>query len=164
MVTLDHLEKFMRTTLIASGLLLSTMLLHGQAGRAGQEVNLEARNDSSSTLEARTALPTSTARYTPDGHRVSTGVTEVKLIKQAETGLSASDFHTSDLSSQKMVLHFIVDESGTPKDIEIVKSINQEVDSRVLAAVRQFRYRPAMLDGQPVASDVNLNLNFAMHQ
>jgi len=162
MVTLDHPEKFMRTTLIASGLFLSTMLLHGQAGRAGQDVNLEARNDSSSAIEARPALPTSTARYTPDGHRISTGVTEVKLIRQADTGLSASDFHTSDLSTQKMVLRFTVDESGTPKNIEIVKSINQEVDSRVLAAVRQFRYTPATLDGQPVASDVNLDLNFQM--
>jgi TonB family protein len=152
----------MRTTIIAGGLFLSTMLLHGQSSRAGQDVHLEARNDSSSMLEARPALPTSAnARYTPDGHRVSTGVIEAKLIKQPETGLSVSDFHTSDLSTQKMVLHFIVDESGTPKNVEIIKSINPEVDARILSAVQQYKYRPAMLDGQPVASDLELNMNFA---
>jgi TonB family protein len=152
----------MRRTLIVGGLFLSTLLLHGQSSKAGQDVNLEARNDSS-TLEGSSALPTSTnARYTPDGHRISTGVKEAKLIKQHETGLSVSDFHTSDLSTQKMVLHFVVDESGTPKNIEIVKSINPEVDSRVLAAVRQYRYRPATLDGQVIASDLELNLNFEM--
>jgi TonB family protein len=153
----------MRRTLIVGGLFLSTMLLHGQSSKAGQGVNLEARNDSSSTLEGSSALPTSTnARYTPDGRRISTGVKEAKLIKQHETGLSASDFHTSDLSTQKMVLHFVVDESGTPKNIEIVKSINPEVDSRVLAAVRQYRYAPATLNGQVIASDLELNLNFQM--
>lgn len=151
----------MRRTLIAGGLFLSTMLLHGQASRAGQDVNLEARNGSSSTLEARPELPTSTnATYTADGRRVSTGVKEAKLIKQAETGLSVSDFHTSDLSTKKMVLHFVVDESGTPKNIAIVKSVNPEVDSRVLAAVRQYRYKPAMLNGEAVPSDLELNLVF----
>jgi len=151
----------MRTTLIAGGLFLSTMLLNAQASRTGQDVNLEARSDSSSVLEARPELPTSTnARYTPDGHRISTGVIEAKLIKQADTHLAASDFHTTDLSTQKIVLHFVVDESGTPKNIEIVKSINPEVDSRVMAAVRQFKYKPAMLDGQAVSSDLNLSMNF----
>jgi TonB family protein len=152
----------MRTGLIAGGLFLSTMLLNAQSGRTGQDVNLEARNESS-MLEARPSLPTSThARYTLDGHRISTGVIEAKLIKQAETGLSVSDFHTSDLSTQTMALHFVVDESGTPKNIEVIKSINPEVDSRVLAAVRQYRYKPAMLDGEAVASDLNLNLKFQM--
>jgi TonB family protein len=151
----------MRRTLIVGGLFLSTMLLNAQSSKAGQDVNLEARNDSSSTLEGSSALPTSTkARYTPDGRRISTGVKEAKLIKQAETGLSASDFHTSDLSTQKMIVRFVVDESGTPKNIEVVKPINPEVDSRVLAAVRQYRYRPATLDGQVIASDLELNLNF----
>ena len=153
----------MRTTLIAGGLFLSTMLLNAQASRAGQEVNLEVRNDSSTTVEARPELPTSTdVRYTPDGRRVSTGVKEAKLIKQVQMGLATSDFHTPDLSRQKMVLHFVVDESGTPKNIEIVKPINPEVDSRVLAAVRQYRYRPATLNGQVIASDLELNLNFQM--
>jgi protein TonB len=56
----------------------------------------------------------------------------------------------------------VVDESGTPKNIEIVKSINPEVDSRVMAAVRQFKYKPAMLDGQAVSSDLNLSMNFQL--
>ena len=151
----------MRRTLTVSGLFLSTMLLHGQSSRAGQEVNLEVRNDSSTTVEARPELPTSTdVRYTPDGRRVSTGVKEAKLIKQVQMGLATSDFHTPDLSRQKMVLHFVVDESGTPKNIEIVKPVNPEVDSRVLAAVRQYRYKPATLDGAPIASDLELNLTF----
>jgi TonB family protein len=161
MVTLDRLENIMRTSLLAGGLFLSTMLLNAQASRPGQDANLEARNESASTLEARPAIPSSTdVRYTPDGHRISTGVIEAKLIKQHETGLSVADFYPTDLSTEKMVLHFTVDENGVPQNVKVVKSINPEVDAHVVAAVQQYRYRPAMLDGQAVASDLNLNMNF----
>jgi hypothetical protein len=38
--------------------------------------------------------------------------------------------------------------------------VNQTVDERVMAAVRQYRFVPGTLDDQSVPVDVNLVINF----
>jgi TonB family protein len=53
-----------------------------------------------------------------------------------------------------------VDENGTPQNVHVVQSVNQNVDERVMTAVRSSRYVPAKLDDQIVPVDVNLLVNF----
>jgi TonB family protein len=51
-----------------------------------------------------------------------------------------------------------VGEDGKTKNVEIIKSAYPELDGSVATAVRQFRFRPATLDNQPVATEMTLNL------
>jgi TonB family protein len=74
--------------------------------------------------------------------------------------VSAADFPTNDLAAQHMVVSLRVDQNGAPQNVHLVKSVNQTVDERVMAAVRQYRFVPATLDDQIVPVDVNLVINF----
>jgi len=57
-----------------------------------------------------------------------------------------------------VVLELNLDEQGKPEDIQVVKSVNPTLDADVVDAVRQFRWRPAKLDHQPVATDLTLKV------
>ncbi len=147
--------------IIVSTLFLSTMLLHAQSSNTGQGVNLEARGESPNALAAPAAvLHANDASEKTQGYRISTGAVAPKLLKVHDVDLSVSDFHAKDPSSQKLVLHYSVDQSGKPQNIQIVKPVNPEVDARVIHAVSQYRYAPAKLDGQVVSSDLNLVMSF----
>src|SRR5258708_4896721 len=143
--------------IIVSSLFLSAALLTAQTSTKDQGVTLEARNEAPNALtaSAASAQPVTDASSTPKQTRISS-VTEPKLLKFHPVELAASDFHTLDVGSKQLILHFEVDEKGTPQNISVVKSVNQEVDERMMTAVRQYRYAPAVLDWQAVASDLNL--------
>lgn len=143
----------MRNILVSS-LFLSAVLLPAQTVTNGQGATLIARNDSAPAVAASDVSTTS-------ARRVTTGVTEPKLISEPVVRVSLSDFPTTDLATQHMVVSFRVDEKGIPQNVHLLKSINQSVDGRVLAAVRDYRFEPAKLDDQAVAMDVKLAINFA---
>jgi TonB family protein len=140
--------------ILVSSLFLSTVLLNAQANTKGQRITLEARNDAAPAAAATDVNSTSQAR------RVSTGVTWPKLIAQPSLSVSTADFPTQDLGVQHVVVSFRVDTNGTPQNVHITKSVNQNVDERVMAIVRNSRYTPATLDEQNVPVDVNLVVNF----
>jgi len=106
------------------------------------------------TALAATPLP---AESTPTpAPMVTTGVTAAELRSTAEIKLP----NNSDLSSfpnpARIVLKVNVDETGSPTRIQVVQSLTPELDARVVAAVRQFHWRPAVLDNQTIPMDVNL--------
>ena len=51
-----------------------------------------------------------------------------------------------------------VDENGNAQNVQVIKSPSPVLDAPVAAAVRQFRFRPATLDNQPVATDLTLTV------
>ena len=46
------------------------------------------------------------------------------------------------------------------RDVHLVKSVNQTVDARILAAVREYHFVTGSLDERTVPVDVNLVFNF----
>jgi TonB family protein len=140
--------------ILVSSLFLSTVLLPAQTVTNGQVATLIARNDSAPAVAASdiSTVPT---------RRITTGVTAPKLLSTPVVRVSLSDFPTTDLATQKMIVSFRVDEKGIPQNVHLLKSINQSVDGRVLAAVREYRFEPATLDEQAVPMDVNLAVNFS---
>jgi TonB family protein len=140
-------------SIIVSTLFLSTVLLHGQTGTSAQSATLEARNNSVNSLSTDADLSS-------HSRRVSTGVVFPKLISGPKTSVSTTDFPTRDLAAQHAVVSVRVDENGNPQNVHLVKSVNQAVDARILAAVREYRFVPGSLDERTVPVDVNLVFNF----
>ena len=108
------------------------------------------------SASAATPKPTSDASgAAPVSFVVSTGVTEAQLLRSARIFIptDALDTHSNPA---ELVLRVSIDETGTPTGMRVVRSINPEVDSRVMKAVRSFRWRPAVLDNQTIPVDVNL--------
>jgi TonB family protein len=152
----------MRTIFVAS-CFLSTVLLNAQAATPGQSAKLEARNGSPNALSALAAAPPATdVSATAQPRRISTGVIAPKIMTAPNIAVATSDFATDDLSSQFVVLHLLVDEKGTPHNVQLIKSANPEVDSRVLAAVRQYHFVPATLDDQTIPLELDLRVNFQL--
>jgi TonB family protein len=144
--------------ILVSTLLLSAAFLHAQKGTQGQSVTLEARNSTVTSLSD--AAPATTDSGSAASRRISTGVTWPKLISEPNVSISSADFPTHDLTAQHLVVSFRVDEKGEPQNVHLLKSVNQAVDGRILAAVRQYRFIPGTLDDQNVPVDVNLIVNF----
>ncbi len=88
---------------------------------------------------------------------LSTGVKPAKVIYSPNITLTPSEEEALPVNAH-VVLKLNVDQTGQPQDVEVVDSLDQTLDARVQAAVRQFRFRPAMLDNQPVATDITLTV------
>jgi TonB family protein len=58
----------------------------------------------------------------------------------------------------QVVVAMIVDKTGKPSDLKIVKSAGAGVDASVLAAVSQYRFTPGMVSNQPIATPLNLDV------
>ena len=139
--------------ILASTLFLSTVLLHGQTSTSAQSATLEARNTNANSL-------TTDADLTLHSRRITTGVTFPKLISGPKVFVSTTDFPTRDVAAHQAIVSFRVDENGNPQNVRLVKSVNQTVDSRVLAAVSGYRFVPGSLDERNVPIDVNLVVKF----
>ena len=60
-----------------------------------------------------------------------------------------------------VMVAFIVDRNGRPKDIRVVKGVGLGLDEKAVEAVRQYRFKPATeADGQPVAMPLTIDVNF----
>ena len=60
-------------------------------------------------------------------------------------------------------IQLVVDSQGRPQDIHVVRHLGMGLDERAIEAVRQYRFRPAMYQGRPVAVQMIVNLDFRLH-
>jgi TonB family protein len=61
-------------------------------------------------------------------------------------------------------LGLIVDEKGVPTKIHVVKSLRKDYDESALAAVRQWRWKPYLLNGDPIAVETTVNVVYNTEQ
>ena len=70
-----------------------------------------------------------------------------------------------DLTPQEMaeqpavssvVLRAIVDENGVPRNVAVSHSGGSVIDQKAIAAVNQYRFKPAMLDNKPTWASVSI--------
>jgi TonB family protein len=125
--------------LIVAILSLSSFMLHAQASTPAQ--TQVASNGSA-----------------PQVKRVSTGVTPPKLIYKVDVEADSSGAARLINDDTKVVVGMIVDKTGKPSDLKILKSAGAGVDASVLAAVSQYRFTPGMVSNEPIASPLNLEV------
>ncbi len=51
------------------------------------------------------------------------------------------------------------DETGSPQKIRVAEALNPSVDARVMAAVRDFRWSPAIINNHAVPIEMTLIVN-----
>lgn len=61
------------------------------------------------------------------------------------------------------VLWLIVDQQGHPRDIRVVRGLGFGLDARAIEAVKQWRFQPAMKDGQPVNVQISVEVGFKLY-
>lgn len=58
------------------------------------------------------------------------------------------------------VIGLIVNSEGMPESLVVERSLSADFDQQALDAVRQYRFKPAMKEGKPVAVSINVEVNF----
>lgn len=63
-----------------------------------------------------------------------------------------------------VVIEATIGADGTVIDTRVLRSVDPELDEAALAAVRQWRYQPTLLNGAPVPVIMTLTVNFTLRQ
>ncbi len=100
------------------------------------------------------------------GGGIGGGVYHVGGGISAPTAISAPDpEYTEEARRAKAqgtcVLWLIVDSSGHPRDIRVVRGLGYGLDAKALEAVQKWRFQPSQKDGKPV--DVQISVEVAFH-
>jgi protein TonB len=62
-----------------------------------------------------------------------------------------------------VMVSIIVDSRGIPQNPRIVRSLGMGLDEKALDAVRRYRFKPAIKDGQPVPVVMTVEVNFRLY-
>ena len=57
----------------------------------------------------------------------------------------------------------IVGADGLPRDIKVAQSLVRGLDEEAIKAVKQWRFQPSLKDGQPVAVQINVEVQFRLY-
>lgn len=75
--------------------------------------------------------------------------------------------YTDDARKKRLsgvcILSLIVDATGHPTRIRIVRSLDPGLDVSAIAAVSQYRFEPAMYNGKAVVVSINMEVNFRIY-
>jgi TonB family protein len=63
----------------------------------------------------------------------------------------------------KCILWLIVDDTGKPRNIKVVRGLGSGLDAKAIAAVQQWRFEPAMKDGKPVNVQISVEVGFHLY-
>jgi TonB family protein len=107
------------------------------------------------TASAVASTPANDASASTPARPVSTGVIPAHVLYSAGIELPSTASIPNDA---EVVLELNVGEDGNARDIEVVKSINPQLDAPVVAAVRKFRFSPAKLDNQAISVPLSLTI------
>jgi TonB family protein len=93
--------------------------------------------------------------------RVSKNIEGPKLLFQIDPEFS-EEARKAKVSG-KTIVSMVVDKSGAIQDIQIVQPIGYGLDDQAVRAVEQWRFSPAMRNGEPVAVLINVEVGFRLY-
>jgi TonB family protein len=62
--------------------------------------------------------------------------------------------------SGTVLLSFVVREDGTTSDIRVIRKLGAGLDEEAIKAVRQWRFEPATIDGNPIPDRITTEMSF----
>jgi periplasmic protein TonB len=60
-------------------------------------------------------------------------------------------------------IQLIVDPQGNPQDVRVLRRLGMGLDQKAVDAVRQYKFKPAMYQGHPVAVQLVIEVDFRLH-
>ena len=108
----------------------------------------------SSPAQRSQAAPAQILDYSPE----TPGVTPPKLIHQVDPHYPRAFFGRT--KSSDVQIQLLVGTDGLPTDLKVSKSGGERFDKSALAAVSQYRFRPAEKDGHPITMRLIIAVKF----
>jgi TonB family protein len=91
-------------------------------------------------------------------YHVGDGVSAPKLVSSVEPKFPSSNRGKS--FSGTCLLSLVVNSSGVPEEVSVVKSLGADFDEEAIKAVKQYRFEPAVYKGQPVPVSLKIEVKF----
>jgi protein TonB len=60
-------------------------------------------------------------------------------------------------------IQLIVDAQGNPQNVHVIRHAGMGLDEKAIEAVRQYKFKPAMYEGHPVAVQLVIEVDFHLH-
>jgi TonB family protein len=111
------------------------------------------------TPQAGSKDSSSASAYGPV-HHVGHGVSAPVPLNNVEAEFPKSVRNDKKVSGGIVLLSTIVDAGGIPRDVHLVRSYRPDFDAEAVKAARKYRFKPAMLQGKPVAVSISIEVNF----
>ncbi len=61
-----------------------------------------------------------------------------------------------------VVISLIVDAQGNPQHVRVVRQLGMGLDEKAVEAVKQYKFKPALMQGKPVPVEINIEINFQL--
>jgi periplasmic protein TonB len=94
-------------------------------------------------------------------HSVGGGVSAPTLIHSVEPQFTEEARQANYQGSVSIQL--IVDAQGNPQNVHVTRHANYGLDEKAVEAVRQYKFRPSMYEGHPVAVQIVIDVDFHLH-
>ncbi len=94
-------------------------------------------------------------------YRVGGGVSPPTVISSVDPEYSA-EARSAKLTGI-VVVSLIVDAQGMPESVHVVRPLGKGLDEKAIDAVRQYKFKPAMYQGNAVPVAVNIDVNFQVY-
>jgi len=114
-------------------------------------------------------IPAIPAAGQPEGDGVAKDAYKIGGNVSAPILVSSVDPEFSDYARRMKIsgiclIAVIVDANGIPQHPRVIKSLEPSLDQNALAAINQYRFKPAMKDGQPVPVQIKIEVNFQLYR
>lgn len=107
--------------------------------------------------------PVESARAgTPNGslfHGPASGVEATPAIPLAFPDPEIYPWQLSGVQGD-VIVEVTIDEKGVVSDTRVLQSLKREIDDKCIATLKNWRFRPAMLDGVAIASRQDVHFHF----
>lgn len=125
-------------------------LLLAGAGGVAMAVVIEPAGDSQAAVQGK-----------PYGqvYRVGKDVSAPTIVSTPEAKFPKNAPKAKDFD-KTCVVGLVVDVTGMPRDVHMVRSISPEFDASAMTAVKQYRFTPGKRQGIAVATAVNVEVRF----
>ncbi len=110
---------------------------------------------------APVAQPSDSLRDATNGwYRPGGGVIAPELVRRVEP-LYPDEIRKLHIDGL-VILQVAIGASGAVEDVRLLRSLTPELDTAAMTAVRQWQYKPAMLDRNAVPSLINVPVLFKL--
>jgi TonB family protein len=97
----------------------------------------------------------------PVHEKVGKGVSPPHVVSSPDPAYS--DVARKARYQGTLVLWLVVDRTGAPRDIRIERPLGLGLDEQAVDAVTNWKFKPAMKDGNPVAVQINVEVSFRLY-
>ncbi|MGD0741136.1 MAG: energy transducer TonB [Terracidiphilus sp.] len=97
---------------------------------------------------------------TPDPYRLPPGAKPPVAIHMPPAQFSAEA--SAEHFQSAVIVSTIVNEDGLPTDVRLVRGAGHGLDENAIAAVSQYRFQPATINGKPIATRITIEIDFKL--